>query len=68
MTEMMFDGFKATICFVPDMQMFRGEFNNLNGGADFYAADVKGLEREGKISLVTYLDACKRNAISPIKL
>jgi predicted HicB family RNase H-like nuclease len=68
MTEMMFDGFKAMICFVPDMQMFRGEFIDLNGGADFYAPDVEGLEREGKISLATFLDACKRNGMSPNKL
>ena len=68
MTEMMFGDFKARICFVPDMQMFRGEFINLNGGADFYAPDVKGLEREGKISLDIYLDACKRNGMSPNKL
>ena len=68
MTEMMFSGFKAMICFVPDMQMFRGEFINLNGVADFYAPDVKGLEHEGKISLDIYLDACKRNGMSPNKL
>ena len=68
MTEMMFGGFKAMICFVPDTQMFRGEFINLNGGADFYAPDVKGLEREGQISLDIYLDACKRNGMSNNKL
>jgi predicted HicB family RNase H-like nuclease len=67
MSEMMVDGFKAMIRFVPDMQMFRGEFINLSGGADFYATDVQGLEREGKISLDIYLDACKRNGISPHK-
>ena len=44
------DGFQATIFFVPDMKMFRGEFINLSGGADFYATDDQGLEREGKIS------------------
>jgi predicted HicB family RNase H-like nuclease len=68
MSEMIVDGFKAMIRFVPDMQMFRGEFINLSGGADFYATDVRGLEREGKISLDIYLDACKRNGISPHKL
>lgn len=40
---------------------------NLSGGADFYATDVRGLEREGKISLDIYLDACKRSGISPRK-
>ena len=68
MTEINFDGFEAKICFVPDMQMFRGEFINLNGGVDFYAPDVRGLEREGKLSLDIYLDACKRNGIPTGKL
>ena len=36
MNVMTIDGFQATICFVPDMQMFRGEFINLSGGADFF--------------------------------
>jgi len=48
---MTIDGHKAVITFDPEMQMFRGEFLGLNGGADFYAKDVKGLLREGKISL-----------------
>ena len=43
------DGYKALIAFVPDTNQFRGEFVDLNGGADFYAADVKSLHREGKI-------------------
>lgn len=68
MNIMTIDGFQATIFFVPDMKMFRGEFINLSGGADFYATDVQGLEREGKISLDIYLDACKRNGISPRKI
>lgn len=45
MNVMTIDGFQATICFVPDMRMFRGEFINLSGGADFDATDVQGLER-----------------------
>ena len=34
--------------------MFRGEFVGLNGAADFYAADLEGLKREGKISLEVF--------------
>jgi predicted HicB family RNase H-like nuclease len=40
---MTIDGYQAVITFDPDIQMFRGEFVGLNGGADFYAKDVKGL-------------------------
>jgi predicted HicB family RNase H-like nuclease len=43
MTEMKINGFEAKICFVPDMQMFRGEFINLNGGADFTPPTLKAL-------------------------
>lgn len=43
------DGYKALIAFDPEKNQFRGEFVDLNGGADFYAADVKSLKREGKI-------------------
>ncbi len=37
------NGYKAVIQFDPDIDMFRGEFVGLNGGADFYAHDVAGL-------------------------
>ena len=61
------DGHQATISFDPDLQMFRGEFIGLNGGADFYASDVAGLEREGRASLKVFLDACERRGIPPRK-
>ena len=41
------DGYQAVIQFDPDIDMFRGEFIGLNGGADFYAPDVAGLREEG---------------------
>ena len=34
------DGQKAVVSFDPDINMLRGEFLGLSGGADFYAADV----------------------------
>ena len=37
------NGYDAVINYDPEIEMFRGEFINLNGGADFYAADIKGL-------------------------
>lgn len=59
----MIDGDQAIIAFDADIRMYRGEFVSLNGGADFYAADVEALKREGAVSLRTFLDACKRRGI-----
>jgi predicted HicB family RNase H-like nuclease len=41
------DGNKAIITHVPETDLFRGEWIGLNGGADFYAATVAGLRKEG---------------------
>lgn len=59
-------GQKAVISFDPETNEFRGEFTGLSGGADFCAADVEGLKREGAISLRVYLDACKKRGIEPL--
>ncbi len=56
---MTIDGNDAVIEFGPDINMFRGEFIGLNGGADFYAESVAGLEKEGRRSLKVYLDMCR---------
>ncbi|MYM87145.1 toxin-antitoxin system HicB family antitoxin [Rugamonas sp. FT82W] len=64
---MTIDGHQAVITFDPEIQMFRGEFLGLNGGADFYAKDVKGLQREGKISLSVFLEACAEDGVEPRK-
>ncbi len=58
---------QAVISFDPDIQMFRGEFIGLNGGADFYAKDVDGLRREGEISLRVFLEACAEDGVDPRK-
>lgn len=60
-------GYPAVIAYDPDIQMFRGEFLGLNGGADFYAKDVEGLQREGEISLKVFLDACAEDGVDPRK-
>ena len=65
MNTMTISGYQAVIAFDPDIQMFRGEFAGLNGGADFYAADVEGLKHEGEISLRLFLQACERRGIEP---
>lgn len=67
MNTLMINGYRAVIAFDPELQMFRGEFIGLNGGADFYAADVDGLKREGETSLRVFLEACARRGIEPHK-
>ncbi|MBO0904410.1 type II toxin-antitoxin system HicB family antitoxin [Jiella sonneratiae] len=52
------DGHEARVAFDPEIGMFRGEFLNLRGGADFYASTEDGLEQEGRISLQVYFDLC----------
>ena len=65
MNTMTINGYQAVIAFDPDIQMFRGEFVGLNGGADFYAVDVDGLKHEGETSLGVFLEACERRGIEP---
>ena len=67
MNTMTINGYQAVIAFDPDLQVFRGEFVGLNGGADFYAADVEGLKHEGETSLRVFLEACERRGIEPRK-
>lgn len=64
---MMIDGYRAVVSYDPEIEMFRGEFCGLNGGADFYARDVEGLRREGEISLRVFLDACDEDGVEPRK-
>ena len=67
MNTMTINGYQAVIAFDPDIQLFRGEFVGLNGGADFYASDVEGLKHEGAISLRVFMEACERRGIEPRK-
>ncbi len=60
-------GYKAVIVYDPEIEMFRGEFVGLNGGADFYASDIDGLKKEGTTSLAIFLDECKARNIEPKK-
>ncbi len=64
---MIIDGYRAVIQYDPEIELFRGEFVGLNGGADFYAADVAGLRSEGSCSLRTFLDVCRENGIDPVR-
>lgn len=65
--QMTIDGVKAVITYDSDIDMFRGEFLGLNGGADFYAKDIDGLKHEGAISLKVFLEACKEDGVEPFK-
>ena len=58
-------GYQAAIRFDPDIEMFRGEFVGLNGGADFYARDIAGIRREGVASLKVFLDMCREDGVEP---
>ncbi len=64
---MTIDGYQAVITYDPEIEMFRGEFVGLNGGADFYAGDLNGLKREGAISLKVFLEACAEDGVEPRK-
>lgn len=61
------DGQKALVSFDPDINMLRGEFLGLSGGADFYASDVAGLLGEGRKSLQVYLEMCAEKDIEPFR-
>ena len=43
---MEFGDHSAVISYDPEIQMFRGEFVDLNGGADFYADNLDDLRKE----------------------
>jgi predicted HicB family RNase H-like nuclease len=56
MNVMEINGVKAVIAFDPEINMFRGEFVGLNGGADFYSTDIAG-----------FLDMCAEEGVSPYR-
>ncbi len=64
---MTINGVKAVITYDPDIDLFRGEFVGLNGGADLYASDVAGLKREGEMSLRVFMEACQEDGVEPFK-
>lgn len=67
MNIMEIEGYKAVIQYDPDIEMFRGEFIGLNGGADFYAKDIGTLRQEGEISLKVFLEMCAEDGVEPRK-
>ena len=67
MNMMEINNYRAIVQYDPDIEMFRGEFVGLNGGADFYARDIKGLKEEGVISLKAFLEMCTGDGVEPRK-
>ncbi len=67
MNTMEINGYRAVIAYDPEIEMFRGEFTGLNGGADFYAKEIETLKKEGAISLKVFLDLCAEDGIEPRK-
>lgn len=67
MNVMRVGGHRAVVSYDPELEMFRGEFVGLNGGADFYAADVQTLKKEAEQSLRVFLQVCKEQGIEPFK-
>ncbi len=67
MNTMEINGYRAIIVYDPEIEMFRGEFSGLNGGADFYAKDIETLKKEGAISLKVFLDLCAEDGVEPKK-
>ena len=66
--QMTIDGVNAVITYDSELDLFRGEFVGLNGGADFYATDAEGLRREGAISLKVFMEACQEDGAEPFKV
>jgi len=64
---MTINGYNAVIQYDPEIELFRGEFVGLSGGADFYATDIEGLKREGEISLRVFLEMCAEEGVDPVR-
>ena len=67
MNIMEINDYRALIQYDPEIELFRGEFIGLNGGADFYASDIEGLKKEGAISLKVFLQMCIEEGVEPKK-
>ena len=67
MTMIRISGYDATVVYDDEIEMFRGEFIALNGGADFYADNVLELREQGEISIRIFLETCKEKGIEPQK-
>lgn len=67
MNMMTINGYQAVIQYDPDIDLFRGEFIGLNGGADFYGKNSEELRKEGATSLKVFLEMCEEDGTPPMK-
>ena len=58
-------GYLAEVQYDHEIKMYRGEFLGPDGGADFYAKDIEGLEREGRASLKVFQQMCEEDGVRP---
>lgn len=65
--QLTINGQKAIVSYDPEINMLRGEFLGLSGGADFYSDNLEGLKKEGEISLRVFMDACLEDGVKPFK-
>ncbi|HBC0018028.1 TPA: type II toxin-antitoxin system HicB family antitoxin [Enterobacter hormaechei subsp. xiangfangensis] len=65
--DLMINGHPSTVTHDPEINMYRGEFLGLNGGADFYADTKKKLVAEGETSLRVFLEICARDGLPAYK-
>lgn len=57
------DGFTAVITYIPERDMFRGEIQGLNGGADFWGSTPDDLRREFRESLDFFIETAKKHGL-----
>lgn len=57
---MKINGYSAVVQYDPDIEMLRGEFVGLNGGADFYAKDIDSLKKRVKFLCVSFRGVQRR--------
>ena len=65
MNVMTVDGYRATIKYDEELDLFRGEILGLSGGADFYGKNPKELRTEFKKSLQVFLEVYKEKGLDP---
>ena len=63
MTLMTTDGYHPRIEHDADLKRFRGEFQRLNGAADFYGKNSAELQAKLKKSLDVYPEICAEKSI-----
>lgn len=64
MNTMEIDGYKAVIQYDPDIELFRGEFIGLNGGADFTPKTLTGYGGKGQHRCASFWRCAGRTALS----